>query len=174
MNNNKLLLILILFSFSCTKKKEMTSKEQNKADLEEVEKYIEEESIKKDDEADNYEDRSMNEITDKSDTLTRNIIERGDTESYDALMIYALDYPPDEFLFYTMHMANKYGYPQACMDLYHSISWKYEREGIDFKDIDSNTKRILKEYLQVAANQGHKQAKETLEDFDKSEDDIED
>ena len=52
--------------------------------------------------------------------LEGNIVKNGDIDSYNQLMSYHVDQtkPLDEFVMYSMIMANKYDYPQACWDVY--------------------------------------------------------
>lgn len=75
--------------------------------------------------------------------LEENIVKNGDIDSYNQLMSYYLDQikPLNEFVIYSMIMANKYNYPQACWDVY----WRL----VYLKDsVDSQTLNIGMSFLQ--------------------------
>jgi hypothetical protein len=75
--------------------------------------------------------------------LEENIVKNGDIDSYNQLMSYHLDQikPINEFVIYSMIMANKYNYPQACWDVY----WRL----VYLKDsVDSQTLNIGMSFLQ--------------------------
>src|SRR5688572_29684196 len=47
------------------------------------------------------------------------VVDKGDKRAYDQLRLAYLEYPiEDEFLYYAMVMANKYGDAQACYDTF--------------------------------------------------------
>lgn len=114
----------------------------------------------------------------KKDTITMNgasqleiaklksdIMDKGDTNSYKRLRIVMLDYPAENFIFWSMCMANKYNYPPAYLHFYYSILDAYKLKGVNFKEIDRNTQILMKQYLKIAANKGVEGAKEILSEL---------
>ena len=81
------------------------------------------------------------------------------------MKIALLDYPPEDLIFWSLCMANKYNYFQANLDFYHSIIHAYENQGVRFNAIDNTTKSMLKRRVKIAANSGIKEAKEILSKF---------
>jgi len=105
----------------------------------------------------NQPSRLLNEI--KSD-----VVFKGDTNAYIELDIVYNDLNHEEFIYYALVMANKYDYPQAYFDVYWCLTELYK----DFSEIDSLTMEMSLKYLTLAADKGHSQAREVLEDFRKS------
>ncbi|MBP5426524.1 MAG: hypothetical protein J6Y29_01280 [Clostridiales bacterium] len=93
--------------------------------------------------------------------LEKLVIEKGDTSAYYDLFVSYLDYSPEKFLPYALIMANKYNYPQAYYDVYDRLWYLYENSD----SLDVTTKKIALEYLEKAAQKGHTQARQTLEEY---------
>ena len=68
--------------------------------------------------------------------LEENIVKNGDIDSYNQLMSYHLDQikPINEFVIYSMIMANKYEYPQACWDVYWQLV--FLKDSVDSQTLD--------------------------------------
>ena len=76
----------------------------------------------------------------------------GDTAAYWELSTAYLDYPPQDFLFWALLMANKYDYSVAYLDVFYSLkdSFNPEANNYTFGDMDKKTKAIAIEYLKKA------------------------
>lgn len=93
--------------------------------------------------------------------LEKLVIEKGDTSAYYDLFVSYLDYSPEKFLPYALIMANKYNYPQAYYDVYDRLWYLYGNPD----SLDVATKKFALEYLEKAAQKGHAQARQTLEEY---------
>ena len=114
--------------------------------------------------------------TKKVRALSDKILFAGDTLAYRELYsIYALSGHKEEYLCTSILMANKYGYKQACYDVYsilYSMNEFVNKEKIVNKEkltfLDNETQKFAFKYLKKAAEQGHFQAKESLLLYDKN------
>lgn len=93
--------------------------------------------------------------------LEKSVMEKGDTSAYYDLFVSYLDYSPEKFLPYALIMANKYNYPQAYYDVYDRLWYLYGNPDL----LDVATKKFALEYLEKAAQKGHAQARQTLEEY---------
>lgn len=106
----------------------------------------------------------INYISTNETLLKKEIIERGDTASYQTLWYSYLDNPQlGEFLYYAMVMANKYDYPQAYYDVYLCLTSTTSIDSLDYK-----TKELVIDYLTRASKKGHTQATSILEELSPS------
>ncbi len=95
--------------------------------------------------------------------LKKKIIENGDTVSYETLSTSYLDNPqPEEFLFYSIIMANKYNYPQANFDVYWHLTLLFADS---INKIDKRSADLAIMYLLEACKQGHHQARDIVEEY---------
>jgi hypothetical protein len=98
-------------------------------------------------------------VTDKDKRL---VIQKGDQRAYDHLRYAYLHYPypiQDEFLYYAMVMANKYGDAQGCYDVFDLLLTMRKK----IEDIDSDTANVAMMYLLMAYRKRHHQAVSTVE-----------
>lgn len=93
--------------------------------------------------------------------LEKLVIEKGDTSAYYDLFVAYLEYSSEKFIPYALIMANKYNYPQAYYDVYDRLWYLYENPD----SLDVTTKKFALEYLEKAAQKGHTQARQTLEEY---------
>lgn len=93
--------------------------------------------------------------------LEKLVIDKGDTSAYYDLFVVYLDYSSEKFLPYALIMANKYNYPQAYYDVYDCLWNFYESSD----SLDITTKIMALEYLQNAAQRGHTQALQKLDEY---------
>lgn len=102
------------------------------------------------------------QITNQS-TLKNEVLFSGDIEAYQLLKTEYLNYAfYEEILLYAMIMANKHDYPQAYFDVFTCLTDIYLS---DLNQIDEITASIAIEYLIKAADKGHHQAKEMVEEY---------
>lgn len=106
---------------------------------------------------------SMNQSLENENELKKAVMFEGDKKAYRSLSIVYLDYSfSEEFLLYALIMANKYDHPQAYFDVFKCLT------GVFFDDLskmDKNTANIAINYLLIASEKGHKQAKEMVKKF---------
>ena len=89
------------------------------------------------------------------------VVNKGDTIAYKSLSKEYIDYPfPEEFLYYSFIMANKYDYLQAYFDVYICLTDIYNS---NIEKIDNATANLAIEYLLKAYQKGHLQAKDIVE-----------
>jgi len=108
--------------------------------------------------------------TKKVRALSDKILFAGDTLAYRELYsIYALSGHKEEYLCTSILMANKYGYKQACYDVYsilhrmsNFVNKKKKMNKEKLTPLDNETQVFALKYLKKAAKQGHVQAKEDL------------
>ena len=107
---------------------------------------------------------SMNNRGKDLNMLKQQIIEAGDTSAYEDLAIELMDFKhgPEELLAYSFIMANKYDYKQAYFDIFHSLTELY---WFDLNQMDSASAKLAIEYLLLAAEKGHEQAKRMVESY---------
>ena len=141
MNLKKVIYFVILFLLSSCQKQKETDKNFNEP-KEEI--------------------RSMN-------TPSRSIIDiqgdvyKGDEKAYWELRIAYLDYPPENFLFWALLMANKYDNSQAYLDVFWCLVHSSEVGDIcNFEKMDMRTKKMALEYLTIASQKSVGGASETL------------
>jgi hypothetical protein len=113
--------------------------------------------------------RTNNQPEVEINLLEEKILTVGDTSSYEALRIAYLDKSDFEFLPWALYMANRFKYPQAYFDVYYSLfSMGCIDCSIDELDrwslnkLDQKTRMMALEYLEMAKNMGHVQAREIL------------
>ncbi len=97
--------------------------------------------------------------------LQQRIRRKGDVEAYLQLRTIYSDFPPQEFLFWAMLMANDYNYPEAYLDVYNTMMSSYGKSEENFSDLSERTKIFLLEYVNSAANKGVQQASEILKEI---------
>ena len=89
--------------------------------------------------------------------LKKLVISKGDTKAYYELQIAYLNvhYYGEEYLLYSIIMADKYNYPLAYFNVYHCLISILERHSEDGK-IDEKTKELALKYLKegVELNDG--------------------
>lgn len=74
------------------------------------------------------------------------VLLKGDTVAYDELAIAFIDEKYDEeFLIYSMIMANKYNYPRAYYNVYYCLTSVFEHHS--YAEIDKTTKELAIGYL---------------------------
>ncbi|WP_304200111.1 hypothetical protein [Flavobacterium alvei] len=104
----------------------------------------------------------MNNVSNSEMELYRKLaIEKGDTIAYKELELE--NYESDSFLYVSLIMANKYNYPSAYYNVFHSLvkqSNKKELEALD--DLDEITKKMAIDYLMMGAEKGDKQCQNIL------------
>jgi hypothetical protein len=88
--------------------------------------------------------------------LKRRILRSGDTSAYGSLSVdYIYSSYPEEFLVYSLFMANKYDYPQAYYDVFDGIYLLFDS---DIESIDDKSASMAIDYLLKAYEKGHHQA----------------
>jgi hypothetical protein len=106
---------------------------------------------------------SMNQSLESEDELKKSVIFEGDTKAYRSLSIAYLDYSySEELLLYALIMANKYDHPQAYFDVFKCLIGVYFNE---LTKIDKTTANIAINYLIIASEKDHKQAKEIVKRY---------
>lgn len=96
------------------------------------------------------------------DEIKQDVIE-GDENAYFELRSIYLDYPPEDFLYWSLLMANKNDFPIAYFDVFQTmilsyVGGRYYR----FYEMDIRTQNFTLEYLKIASDKGVKQANEIL------------
>jgi len=82
--------------------------------------------------------------------LKNKVLTKGDTAAYKELEFAFFDENRlDEYLIYSIIMANKYNYPLAYYNVYHYLSSFYENHEIGV--FDENTKELAMKYLKKGA-----------------------
>lgn len=107
-------------------------------------------------------EKSMNTATRSDKELEGLIIQKGDSSAYYELSMQYLDYGYERFLPYALIMANKYNYSQAYFDVFDCLTYVYVNNATQ---IDEKTATLAIEYLLEAANKGHAQAKEMIQEY---------
>lgn len=95
------------------------------------------------------ENKFMNDVADSIQVFKRNIVTKGDTNSYYKLRVLSLEEGSDILLPYALLMANKYHYQSANYDVYLSLKAAYN--GVD--SLDSVTKAMQENYLSRSGEQ---------------------
>lgn len=107
--------------------------------------------------------RSMNQPTVSESELKEAILYNGDTSAYYELSVSYFDHSiQEEFLFYSLIMANKYDYPQAYFDVYFYLTQIFSS---DINNIDESSANLAIYYLLKANEKGHHQAKDIVEKY---------
>lgn len=93
--------------------------------------------------------------------LKKLVIEKNDIEGYDQLRYAYFDEQcSEEYLFYSLLMANKRHYPQAYFDVYFSLIRRtLEQRGVT---LDKETIAFMLNYLEKGAKLGHPQSRYEL------------
>ncbi len=105
---------------------------------------------------------SINNVTTNEDSLKNAIIQKGDISAYQTLWYLYLDSSkPEEYLNYSLIMANKYDYTDAYFNVYRCLINLYPNKEM----LDKLTVDIAIKYLQMAAAKKHQQALEILGDY---------
>lgn len=103
---------------------------------------------------------SMNQPITKIADLKKAVLREGDTNAYYELKIAYLDNEfPEEFLIFSLIMANKYDYLQAYFDVFTCLTDVYLT---DISKIDEKSANLAIEYLFKAQEKGHHQAKDII------------
>lgn len=72
------------------------------------------------------------------------------------------DYVVRNFQFWALYMSNKHDYAKAHYDVFQTLVISFVGDINKFKEMDEQTKRLAREYLQKAIKTGDKQAEEAL------------
>lgn len=112
-----------------------------------------------------FQSKSMNQPNRPIEEIQKEVF-GGNIDSYVELKTIYLDYPPEEFLFWAILMANKYDYPEAYLDVFRSIIYPYGSE-YPFDKLDKRTKKIAMEYLLLASKKNVLEASEILKNMKK-------
>lgn len=104
----------------------------------------------------------MNPPPECEDTLKKAVLYEGDPKSYRLLRRAYLHYYTirHEFLFYSIIMAHKYDHPQAYFDVFHNLTKVYWD---DLTKMDERSAEMAIEYLIIASEKEHHQAKNMVE-----------
>ncbi len=95
------------------------------------------------------------------DKLKKAVLYKGDTKAYRLLSRAYLNYAiRQEFLLYAMIMANKYDHPQAYFDVLNSLTKVFWD---DLTKMDERSAEMAIEYLIIASEKEHHQAKNMIE-----------
>jgi len=117
-----------------------------------------------------YENRIPNELNNNYIPTPLDSLERrvwlGDTATYWSLQSYYRECPPEQFLFWAMYMANKYDYPYAHEDVFHSITDTYGGDSALY-EMDNKTRSFALGHLKMAAQKGDSSAIELLQEIKK-------
>lgn len=98
--------------------------------------------------------------------LKKLVISKGDTTAYYELSIAYLnvDYYKQEYLLYSIVMADKYNYPRAYYDVYHGLTSIFERHHYAGK-IDEKTKNLAMKFLKGGVELNDKQSTHELSEL---------
>jgi hypothetical protein len=95
--------------------------------------------------------------------LKLDIIENGNSESYETLSNYYMDYRiPEELLFYSLIMSNDFNNAQASYDVFSNISLLYKNKA---DKISANMAKMAIDYLLKASELGHHQAIDEVKEY---------
>ena len=89
----------------------------------------------------------------------------GDTDAYAKLHGEYRDYPPENFLFWAMYMANKYDYPYAYEDVFTTMQEAYYNIDSAIFKMDDKTRAFALGYLKMAAQKGDTNAVQHLNEL---------
>ncbi len=107
--------------------------------------------------------QSINHPSKSMTEFKKAVLYNGDINAYNELDIVYLDYEfQEEFLLYSLIMANKYDYPQAYFDVFTCLTDIYLS---DINQIDEKTASIAIDYLLKAYERKHHQAKDIIEEY---------
>ena len=98
--------------------------------------------------------------------LKKKVWIKGDINSYIKLQATYRESSPEDFLFWAMFMANKYGYPKAYEDVYYSIEESYSSDSAIFK-MDDKTRTFALDYLKLAAEKNDTSASDKINELKK-------
>lgn len=107
-----------------------------------------------------------NQIGDSTEKLKVLVLSKGDIQAYNALRIRYLDvhHYEEEFLIYSIIMANKYNCPIAYYYTYRNLVSIFERYNNTGR-IDENTRELALTYLKKGAEMGETNCVSTLSDL---------
>jgi len=109
---------------------------------------------------------TTNDITNNKflfDSLIYEAIENKNFKAYDKVYSsYLWKYRDRELLYYSFIMANKHNCPQACYNIFYSLTFP-KNDSIGLKDVDKNTKNLAFHYLLKSYELGHKDSKYTID-----------
>lgn len=106
----------------------------------------------------------MNPPPECEDTLKKAVLYEGDAKSYELLSRAYLKYPiSQEFLLYSMIMSHKYNHPQAYFDVFNTLTGVFWD---DLTKMDERSAEMAIEYLIIASEKEHQQARKMAEKHD--------
>jgi len=116
-----------------------------------------------------YETRILDSINHTLYTATRDDslkgrVWLGDADAYAKLQGDYRDYPPENFLFWSMYMANKYDYPYAHEDIFQTLVDTYGGDSALYK-MDEKTRSFALSHLKIAAQKGDSSAIKLLQEI---------
>src|SRR5687768_13148882 len=79
--------------------------------------------------------------------LQEKVFKYGDKKAYEDLKVLMLDYPTEDFLFWSLIMANKHNSSQAYLDVFSTIVLSYVGEIDRFYQMDKRSRDFAMEYL---------------------------
>ena len=110
---------------------------------------------------------SGNSISEPITSLKQKIF-AGDKDAYKKLKTMYLDHSPEDSLFWSLYMWNRYEHPEAALDVFRSITSAYINGDLDkFSTIDSTTQKLLYDYLNHAVEGGVLEAEELISEISK-------
>jgi hypothetical protein len=103
----------------------------------------------------------MNDYGYPNDSLEKIIVEKGDVETYDILMIQLLDYNDEERIRVAKIMADKHHYVKAYTDVFQYITMG----SATFNDLTPSNKETALKYLNLALKQKDSLALELKKEY---------
>ncbi len=108
-------------------------------------------------------DKSINQPTRSMSILKDLVLTKGDKDAYYELKMAYLDYEyPEEFLLYSMTMANRYDFAEAYFDVYGCLKNIYYS---DITKIDQKSANLAIDYLLKANEKNNEQAQEIVKKY---------
>jgi hypothetical protein len=105
----------------------------------------------------------LNPLPESEDSLKNAVLFKGDPEAYRLLSHAYLNYSvTQEFLLYAMIMANNYDHPQAYFDVFSALTGVF---WADLTKMDERSAEMAIEYLIIASEKEHQQAKNMVEKY---------
>ncbi|MBS1585999.1 MAG: hypothetical protein JSS82_10700 [Bacteroidetes bacterium] len=95
----------------------------------------------------------------------KNKVWHGDVDAYTKLHGRYRDYPPEDFLFWAMFMANKYDYAYAYEDVFTTMQEVYADADSAIFKMDGKTRTFALGYLKMAVQKGDSDAANLLSDL---------
>lgn len=88
---------------------------------------------------------------------------KGDTNAYQNLNDYYMDYPIEGILYTALIMANKYEYHLAYLNVYEALTSQDHKKGVsELENLDKETRKMALNYLEKGAQKGNKECKYIL------------